>query len=157
MPIDGNTPAMDAAVPPDAAPPPPPPIDAPQCFGAGLLGALCLTKAPTAAVMLSTPIDTDAAGTCTQVFPQNGAATPAPELCAIAGKTITVQGTVTVKGSRALVLIGAETVVVVGHARPLEHDRPAPQRVGAAANASACATPSPADNDTRRSRRWRRR
>jgi hypothetical protein len=147
-PIDGNTPAVDAAVPGDAATTTPP-IDARQCFGAGLLGSLCLSKAPADAVTLSTPIDTDAAGTCTQVFPQTGSPAAAPELCAIAGKTITVQGTVTAKGSRALVLIGAETVVVVAGAilDVSSTSNTTPRRIGAAANASACTTPGTADND----------
>lgn len=55
----------------------------PGCFGVGLLGNLCLSSAPTIDVMLSSAINTDTAGTCTQVFPQTGSPTAAPELCAI--------------------------------------------------------------------------
>src|SRR5262245_47791695 len=91
-PIDASMPiadAADAAVPVDSAPPP---IDARQCFfGVGLLKDLCLSTAPDMDKTLSSAINTNLIGTCTQVFPQTGA----PELCAITGKNLTVQGTVT--------------------------------------------------------------
>jgi hypothetical protein len=146
-PIDASTPTADASVPGDGAPLPPP-IDARQCFGVGLLNNLCLAKAPAADVTLSSSINTDATGTCTQVFPQTGSPTAAPELCAIAGKTIAVQSTVTVTGSRALVLIGAETVVVAaGATLDASSTTNGTPRKAAGANLGACAKPGSAGND----------
>lgn len=146
--MDGSTPSIDASVPGDSAIPPPP-IDARQCFGVGLLQNLCLSKAPTAAVSLSSPINTDAAGTCTQVFPQTGSPTASPELCVIAGKTITVQGSVTVQGTRALVLIGAETVTVASSAAlDASSTTSGTSRKGAGANLGACAAPTTPQNNS---------
>lgn len=138
-PSDGsNTPIIDAAVPDDMASTPPP-IDARLCFGGGLLKNLCLTAAPTGDVTLSSAIDTGTTGTCTQVLQQAGSPTTAPELCVIAGKTITVQGTVTVQGARALVLLGAETVTVAASSVLDASSTTAdPQRIGAGANPGGC-------------------
>lgn len=141
-PIDASTPTADASVPADSAPP----IDAQQCFGTGLLKNLCLSAAPTQTVTLMAPIDTDANTTCTQTFPHTGSTT-APDLCVIAGKTVTVQGTVTVKGSRALVLIAAETLTVMGTLDVSSTTNTNPQRIGAAANSGSCTAPAAPDND----------
>jgi hypothetical protein len=117
------------------------PIDAGLCFGVGVLSNLCLAKVPTDAVTLSAPINTSVAGVCTQVLPQTGSPTSAPELCVIAGKTITVQGTVTVLGSQALVLIGAETVTVAASAiLDASSATSGPGRTGAGANPGGCST-----------------
>jgi hypothetical protein len=97
----GDGPIADAAVSDGAPGSDGLPVDARQCFGVGLLKNLCLSSAPAGDVTMSSPINTDTAGACTQVFPQTGSPSNAPELCAIAGKAITVQGTVTVTGSRA--------------------------------------------------------
>lgn len=145
MPIDGSTPVLDTAVPDDTAVTTPP-IDARQCFGVGLL-KLCLSAAPTGDKTLSTAINTDT-GPCTQVIGQTGSPTMAPDLCVIASKTITVQGSVTVQGSRALVLIAAETIVVSGGAT-LDASSTAhtnPRRVGPGANLGVCTAPGAADN-----------
>lgn len=121
------------------------PVDARQCFGVGLLKNLCLSSAPTTDVTLSSQINTDAAGTCTQVFPQPGSPTSAPELCVIAGKALTVQGTVTVTGSRALVLIAAETLKVDSSAAlDASSTTNTSPRTGAGANRGTCASPSSA-------------
>lgn len=141
VPIDGSTPIPDAAVP-DAIVTPPP-IDARVCFGVGLLGNLCLLTAPAGDKQLSTAINTDAGGTCTQVLPQTGSPTSAPELCVIAARTITVQGPVTVTGKRALVLIGADTVTVAASATLDASSTTAnPQRVGGGANPGVCSKTS---------------
>jgi hypothetical protein len=150
--IDAGTPIVDASVPGDSdgsdtMPPDAPPPDAQQCFGVGLL-KLCLTKPPTGDMTLSTPINTDTAGTCTQVFTQIGSPNNAPELCAITGKTITVQGTVTVQGSRALVLIASDTITVAQGATLDASSTTSPARLGPGANLGACARPGNPDNST---------
>lgn len=138
-PSDGsNTPIIDAAVPDDTAITLPP-IDGRVCFGNGLLKNLCLMVPPAGDRTLSTAINTDGPTTCTQVLMQTGSPTMAPELCVIAARTITVQGTVTVQGARALVLIGAETVTVAASSVLDASSTTAdPPRIGAGANPGAC-------------------
>jgi hypothetical protein len=143
--IDGSTPPpVDASVPADT-PVTPPPIDARQCFGVGLL-KLCLMAPPAGDRMLPSAINTDAAGTCTQVFPQTGSPTAAPELCVIAARTITAQGTVTVTGARALVLIAADTIAVASGAALDASSTTNPKHPGPGANLGACAKPGNGDS-----------
>lgn len=150
--IDAGTQIADASIPDgsgsaDASPPPDaPPPDAQQCFGVGLL-KLCLARAPIGDLTLSTPINTDTAGTCTQVYPQTGSPSNAPELCAIAARTITVQGTVTVQGSRALVLIAADTITIPQGATLDASSTTSPARLGPGANLGACSRPGTPDGN----------
>src|ERR1043166_2901360 len=108
---DASPPVVDASVdsPPIMTDGPPP--DARVCFGVALV-KVCLDKAPTQPVTFSgmTALDTGRASSCTQTVPQ----TNGPELCVVAGTTVTVSGTLTVQGSRPLVLIGATAVSVPG-------------------------------------------
>jgi hypothetical protein len=145
-PSDGSSaPIVDAAVPGDTATTPPP-IDARVCFGNGLLKNLCLSVAPTGDRTLSSAINTDGPGTCTQVLAQTGSPTMAPELCVIAARTITVQGTVTVTGKRALVLIGADTVTVAASATLDASSARSPQHGGPGADPGACTKSGNGDN-----------
>lgn len=140
---DGSTPPIDASVPDDTAPPQPPTDAAPPCFNTGLLGKLCLLAVPGADVTLSTPINTSTIATCTQTLSQAGSPTASPELCVITGKTITVQGTVNVTGSRALVLVAMTTLSVpAGAALDASSATASPQRMGAGANLGPCDAPS---------------
>lgn len=137
-PSDGSSaPIIDAAVPGDMGPTPPP-IDGQVCFGVGLL-KLCLSVPPAGDRALSSAINTDSPGTCTQVLTQTGSPTMAPELCVIAARTITVQGAVTVSGKRALVLIGADTVTVAALATLDASSTTNPAHSGAGADPGACA------------------
>lgn len=122
------------------------PGDARVCFGAGL--NVCLAAPPTQALTLSAAINTDAAATCTRVLPQPGSPTSAPELCAIAGTTVVVSGTVMVTGSRALVVIGSDSVTVMGTLDASSTTGSNPRRRGAAGNLGACPVPTAADSST---------
>ena len=137
-PIDGSTtpPPVDASVPGDTSVTPPPP-DALQCFGVGLL-KLCLSAPPAGDRPLSSAINTDAGGTCTQVLQQTGSPATAPELCGIAARTSTVQGSVAVTGRRALVLIGTDTVTVAASATLDASSTNSPRHGGPGADPGAC-------------------
>jgi hypothetical protein len=139
-PADGSsTPVVDASVPDDAMTAPPIDAPPPPCFNTGLLGKLCLSATPID-VTLSSPINTSDAKVCTQTATQSGSA---PDLCVIAGKTITVQGNVTATGNRALVLVAVETLTVAAGATLDASSTTAnPRRTGAGANQGTCDPPS---------------
>src|ERR1043165_4338345 len=117
--------AGDAATPVDASIDGPPP-DGAFCIGDHLLGSVCLSRPPTAAVVLSgtAPINsgTVAPGGCTEIVAQAGG----PSLCVIAGTTITVPSGVTVRAfaveptgsvtsaTNPLVLIATQTITITG-------------------------------------------
>lgn len=105
--------------------------DAQLCYGQGL-APVCLTSAPMGARTLDVAIDTDAMGTCSDVIAQVGG----PELCVIAATQITVSASVTVTGSRPLMLLATETITVDGVLDV--SSRRSPARVGAGANFTAC-------------------
>jgi hypothetical protein len=116
--------ATDAGVQGDADIDAPVPPDGGVCLGNHLLGSVCLTRAPTAAVTLSgaTPINSAnvAPGGCTEILPQSGG----PSLCIIAGTTITVPPNITVRafainpgtaaGTNPLVLIATQSINIQG-------------------------------------------
>jgi len=88
-----------------------PPVDGPPgtiCYGTGLV-SVCFPAAPTGSMSPTGPFDTDGTG-CTVVAGQ----TAGPELCVLAAAQLTVTGSFVATGTRALVLIGAETVSVSG-------------------------------------------
>ena len=118
--------------------------DGQACFGSGLV-KVCLDSAPANAVSYSgmSTIDTSNAANCTKTFANPGG----PELCVIAGTTVTVAGTLTATGNRALVLIGATTVSVPGTLDVSSALNTNPRR-GAGANTGACQNPSNPDGDT---------
>ncbi|HSS00465.1 MAG TPA: hypothetical protein VLM79_25575, partial [Kofleriaceae bacterium] len=111
--------AIDAGI--DGTPP-----DGSFCIGEHLLGSVCLSRAPTAAVTLSgtAPINsgTVAPGGCTEIVAQPSG----PSLCVIAGTTITVPSGVTVRAfaveptgsvtaaTNPLVLIATQTITLTG-------------------------------------------
>jgi hypothetical protein len=135
---NGGTPGSGGVV--DASTPDghvtPPAIDAQLCFGKGVV-QFCLTSAPTADKTLqATSFNTDG-NSCTQTVTQaNG-----PDLCVVAAKNLTVSGTVTATGNRALVLLGTETVTIDGNGTVDVSSRSTnPSRRGAAANFAACPT-----------------
>jgi hypothetical protein len=81
--------------------------DGALCYGT--LVAACLPGPPTGAVTL-TGIDTDTEATCLSVPQVDG-----PEVCAIAGRTITVPPSgAAIVGSRPLMLIATEAVTISG-------------------------------------------
>ncbi len=79
-----------------------------KCFGH--LVEVCLPAPPTGDVSLTStqPLDTGRDARCVVVPQPNG-----PELCVIAGQTVTV-GMLQAVGRRPLVLIGADTITVTG-------------------------------------------
>jgi hypothetical protein len=95
------------------------------CLGSGLLGSVCLTSPPTGPVTLSTTINTGsvaAATGCTEIRPQAGG----PSLCIIAGTTIDIPATATVKaigllpngatvtGTNPIVLFATKAITIEG-------------------------------------------
>jgi hypothetical protein len=118
----------------DAGKPPP---DAQQCFGVGLLANLCLDAAPTGdRTFAAMSFDTGGSG-CTKVIAQTGD----PELCVVAGKTITVTGAFVATGSRALVMIAADTLIVqAGGSIDASSRTSNGPRKGAAANTGTCSS-----------------
>jgi hypothetical protein len=107
--------------------------DAQLCFGSGLV-KLCLSSAPSRAVSYApgTLLDTTGSANCTQTMAQAGG----PELCIIAGTTVTIDGTLTAIGSRALVLVAADRLTVSG---TLDASSTNSVRSGAGANQGSCA------------------
>jgi hypothetical protein len=118
----------------DAGPPPP---DARQCFGVGLLVNLCLDAAPSDDKTFgATNFDTGGSS-CTKVVPQ----TSGPDLCIVAHKTITVTGAFVATGTRALVMIAADTLTVqAGGSIDVSSKITGGSRKGAAANTGTCST-----------------
>jgi hypothetical protein len=116
---DAGPDPIDAGI--DGAPP-----DGAFCIGDHLLGSVCLSREPTAAVVLSgaAPINsgTVAPGGCTEIVAQASG----PSLCVIAGTTITVSSGVTVRafaveptasaaaGTNPVVLIATQTITIAG-------------------------------------------
>jgi hypothetical protein len=116
--------------------------DAQLCFGSGLV-KVCLSSAPNRAVRYSadTLLDTTGSANCTQTMAQ----AEGPELCIIAGTTVTIGVTLTVIGSRALVLVATDSLMVSG---VLDASSTSAGRHGAAANQGDCANPSVGVDDT---------
>jgi hypothetical protein len=109
---------IDAGI--DGAPP-----DGAFCLGDHLVGSICLSRAPTAPVTLSsaTPINSAviAPGGCTELRPQAGG----PALCIISGTTITVPVSATLRAfsvvtdggttaTNPLVLIASQSISIEG-------------------------------------------
>jgi hypothetical protein len=116
--------------------------DAQLCFGSGLV-KVCLSSAPNRALSYpaGTLLDTTGSANCTQTMAQVGG----PELCIIAGTTVTIGDTLTVIGSRALVLVATDSLTVSG---ALDVSSTGGGRRGAGANQGNCANPSVGADDT---------
>jgi hypothetical protein len=122
----------------------PPLLDGRVCFGQGLV-QVCLDSAPGPAVTLPgamNPLDTTVDGNCTKIVPQ----TSGPELCVIAGTTVTVSGSFAAIGARPLVLIGAETIIVSG-TLDVSSKIAGGSRKGAGANDLGCTAGGNGKND----------
>jgi hypothetical protein len=112
--------------------------DARVCFGTGLL-QLCLTSPPSQAVTLpggANPLDTGVNANCTQIVSQASG----PDLCVIAGTSVTVAGSLVAVGARPLVLIGADAVTVASGGAVDVSSRANPRRTGAGTNTGTCTT-----------------
>ena len=116
--------------------------DASLCFGTGLV-RVCLSSAPSQAISYpaATQLDTTGSAVCTETIAQPDG----PELCVIAGTTVSIGGTVMVSGSRALVLVATDTTTVSG---TLDLSSTSAGRRGAAANLGSCANPGLGTDDT---------
>lgn len=121
------------------------PSDARQCFGTGLV-QVCLTAPPAGdKTLATTSLDTSSATACTQIVSQAGG----PDLCVIAARNLTVTGTVVATGTRALVLIAADTLVVQsGGTVDVSSKINGGARKGAAANTGTCSTLAHGGSDT---------
>ena len=130
----GVDPGGDGGVDPGDAMPGGP--DAQLCFGSGLV-TVCLSSAPNRTVSYPTDtlLDTTGSANCTKTMPQ----AEGPELCILAGTTVTIGGTLTVIGSRALVLVAADSLTVSG---AVDASSTTGVRRGAAANQGTCAAPN---------------
>src|SRR5665647_1823516 len=108
-------------------------IDTPPgspCFGT--LSPVCFATLPVGDVTISGVINTDTDSRC-QVRTQVGG----PDLCAIAGDTVTVVSAgASVTGSRPLVLVASQYLVVLG---TLNVSSTRTTQIGAGANVAACA------------------
>ena len=108
--------------------------DAPLCYGTSIAN-FCLASEPSTPYNLNVAtLDTGAATSCTQVVTQTGG----PELCVIAGTQITVNDIVVATGARPLVLVAADSIVVVGTLDVSSKRSPA--RVGAGGDSNLCGT-----------------
>jgi hypothetical protein len=137
--------ASDASIPDtggSASGPDGPIADASLCYGTGLV-RVCLASAPSKAVSYPTvtQLDTTDTAGCTQTMAQ----ADGPELCIIAGTTVTIDGALLVTGSRALVLIAADSATVSG---TLDLSSTSAGRRGAGANQGTCVHPGPGADDT---------
>jgi hypothetical protein len=135
--IDASTPDAHVDAPVQA-------IDAQLCFGKGVV-EVCLKAAPTTdKTFTATNFNTDGTS-CIETFPQ----TNGPDLCVVAYKNLTVSGTVTATGSRALVLLGTETVTISDNGTVDASSRTAnPTRHGAASNFASCPAVTHATSDS---------
>ncbi|HEU4734051.1 MAG TPA: hypothetical protein VFT22_39435 [Kofleriaceae bacterium] len=122
-----------------------PPIDARVCFGQGVV-QICLAAPPAQAVVLPgvmNPLDTSVSTSCTQIVRQAGG----PELCVIAGTTVTVAASFAAIGARPLVLIGSDGITVSG-TLDVSSKIAGGARKGAGANDAGCATSGNGANDS---------
>ncbi|HSN25411.1 MAG TPA: hypothetical protein VLT45_03975 [Kofleriaceae bacterium] len=117
-----------------------PPADAPaSCLGSGSL-AVCFDAPPTAAVTLPTVIDTATSPLCTSTAHW---ASPQTESCFVVGTAVVVPaGATRVLGERPLVLVATGDLTVTGTLDASSHIADA--SIGAAADAAACASGTPA-------------
>jgi hypothetical protein len=119
--------------------------DANMCFGKGLL-KLCLAALPSQPKTLSasSSYDTGDNANCTQVVTQASG----PDLCVVAGTTVTVTGNVVATGSRALVLIGTDAIMLpAGATIDVSSKITGGVRKGAAANTGTCSALVHGKND----------
>lgn len=121
-----------------------PPPDTNLCFGTGLL-MLCLSALPTNPVTMGVrTLDTSDNASCTHIVAQ----TNGPELCVIAGTTVSVIGLITAVGSRALVLVATDEVSISAQGAIDASSKISPRRTGAAANTGTCSTAGNGENDS---------
>jgi hypothetical protein len=107
------------------------PVDQPPgafCYGTYL--SACFATEPTGAVTLSGTVDTATDSRCTVITQAGG-----PDVCAIAGQTISVTADTTVVGARPLMLVGT-TSITVGAKLDVGSTR---TRTGAGGNSALCA------------------
>jgi hypothetical protein len=110
------------------------PDAAPLC--GGTLASICV-PGPTGPLDLQTdPFDTASDPRCTVVTQTTG-----PELCVVAGTSVTISGTTHVIGARPLVVIAASTLTIAG-TLDASSVRVGP-RIGAGADASQCLPGTP--------------
>jgi hypothetical protein len=116
-----------------------PPQDSGVCYGTSLVSA-CVDAEPTAPVTQTAAINTD---TDCQVVRSQAAG---PELCIIAGTTITITGTANlVTGPRPLVLVATDSISVAA-AAVIDVSSRSTTRVGAGANEATCGAPTAGQN-----------
>lgn len=114
-------------------------VDAPPsalCLGTPL--RVCLTTTPTQPLVFGATINTQ--NDCAQIVTQ----TNGPDLCVIAGTTVTAPGATRVTGTRPLVVVATDTMTIQGSLDASS----APGTAAAGANPAACAMAGTGADDT---------
>ncbi len=135
----GDGPGSDGSLPDDSNVT----VDARACFGTSIV-IVCLDVQPTGEVTLpaaTNPLDTSVDANCTEIEPQ----TNGPDLCVIAGTTVTVSASFVAIGSRPLVLVGIDAVNVTGSGTIDVSSTST--RTGAGHNEAACEVPNSGTSD----------
>jgi hypothetical protein len=96
-----RAPVVDAALDDGVAGDVGPLVDAPLCYGT--FEQICFSSPPSGVLTLSTNIDTSGS-ICMSATPS--------EVCAIGARSVVLDATVTVTGSRPLVVVGADSITI---------------------------------------------
>ena len=108
-------------------------IDAPAvCYGTYLKA--CYGQVPTGTLDLAGTLNTDTDTHCTTVHQTNG-----PDVCAIAGATVTITGDLVVAGSRPLMLVATGAITVSNKLDASSKDQN--NQIGPGANSVLCTGP----------------
>lgn len=114
------------------------PPDGTYCYGTGIVHPCFVNAPPSGTRTLNAAINTSTSNLC-------DASSANAAWCVIAAQTITVQGTVTVTGSKPLVLVASGTIDVQGTLDVASHRTPA--STGPAANPAGCNAGNAAGNN----------
>jgi hypothetical protein len=131
----GNDAAVDAGLDAPVIPP-----DMQSCYGVGLV-RVCLAVQPRGPVTLPgvlATLDTTLSANCDQVVAQQGG----PQLCVIAGTTVTVNGSLIAIGARPLVTVNGTAKIDASSVTG------AGSRQGAGGNAAECSRSDKGKNDS---------
>jgi hypothetical protein len=105
------------------------PMDGTYCYGTGL-AMPCFTAAPSTPVTISEPINTDTSSLCQSTVGNS-------TWCVIAGSEVTIPDTISVTGSKPLVVVAVDKIDVTGSLSAAS-TRAGGEVIGASADYSAC-------------------
>jgi len=115
------------------------------CVGSGRF-SVCLATTPDQSLTLpgvTNPLDTGVDANCHALVPQAGG----PELCVLAGTSITVDGSFVAIGTRPLALVSTSSINVTGSGSVDVSSTISPARSGAGANSTLCEAAGVGAND----------